>query len=282
MKILTEQPRFLFVVVWNSLKTLQQTYKTYVKKDKYERFAKSIKWKGAEISEIHFFCWIHNRIVSSVDFAWTLEQKGGTLCFVDMAHINGYVVAAGDKKKASQPSWNWVLINGTGETKALDVDKYAVMHRVQIHARDLRIIDPNLSYPSTILGRERAIVLNLEVRIVPFVVVISECYYILFYFVFVFVFVYVCGGMLQHTKAIITSDEVSLLFVSFFHSRLYFLGFGVSRVHVGPWAVTELGRSWIHGWIRTQPSETIVLSLQNFGNYIDRHVPKLWKENFLY
>ena len=151
-----------------------------------------------------------------------------------MAHINGYVVAAGDKKKASQPSWNWVLINGTGETKALDVDKYAVMHRVQIHARDLRIIDPNLSYPSTILGRERAIVLNLEVRIVPFVVVISECYYILFYFVFVFVFVYVCGGMLQHTKAIITSDEVSLLFVSFFHSRLYFLGFGVSRVHVGP------------------------------------------------
>lgn len=111
-----------------------------------------------------------------------------------MAHINGYVVAAGEKKKASQPSWNWVLINATGESKALDVDKYAVMHRVQIHARDLRIIDPNLSYPSTILGRERAIVLNLEVRIVPFVVVISECYYILFYFVFVFV--YVCGGML--------------------------------------------------------------------------------------
>ncbi|KAJ4887653.1 Magnesium transporter MRS2-2 [Raphanus sativus] len=93
-----------------------------------------------------------------------------------MAHINGYVVAAGEKKKASQPSsWNWVLINATGESEALDVDKYAVMHRVQIHARDLRIIDPNLSYPSTILVRERAIVLNLE-----------------------------------HIKAIITSDEVLL------------------------------------------------------------------------
>ncbi|XP_027166853.1 magnesium transporter MRS2-2-like [Coffea eugenioides] len=37
------------------------------------------------------------------------------------------------------------------------------MHRVQIHARDLRILDPLLSYPSTILGREKAIVLNLEI-----------------------------------------------------------------------------------------------------------------------
>ncbi|KAL0692032.1 hypothetical protein Bca4012_059212 [Brassica carinata] len=91
-----------------------------------------------------------------------------------MAHNNGYVVTAG-QKKASQPSWNWVLINETGGSKALDVDKYAVMDRVQIHARDLRILDPNLSSPSTILCRERAIVLNLE-----------------------------------HIKAIITSDEVLL------------------------------------------------------------------------
>ncbi|RXH70681.1 hypothetical protein DVH24_013427 [Malus domestica] len=47
----------------------------------------------------------------------------------------------------------------------LDVDKYAIMHRVHIHARDLRIVDPLLSYPSTILGRDMAIVLNLEVHI---------------------------------------------------------------------------------------------------------------------
>ncbi|XP_024197312.1 magnesium transporter MRS2-I isoform X1 [Rosa chinensis] len=36
------------------------------------------------------------------------------------------------------------------------------MQRVHIHARDLRIVDPLLSYPSAILGRDRAIVLNLE------------------------------------------------------------------------------------------------------------------------
>ncbi|CAH2043504.1 unnamed protein product [Thlaspi arvense] len=98
-----------------------------------------------------------------------------------MAQNNGYMVPVDPsavvtvKKKTPQSSRNWVSINATGVSSALDVDKYAIMHRVQIHARDLRILDPNLSYPSTILGRERAIVLNLE-----------------------------------HIKAIITSEEVLL------------------------------------------------------------------------
>ncbi|XP_022138806.1 magnesium transporter MRS2-2-like [Momordica charantia] len=78
-------------------------------------------------------------------------------------------------KKKKQSSRNWILLDCTGQGTVLDVDKYAIMHRVQIHARDLRILDPLLSYPSTILGRERAIVLNLE-----------------------------------HIKAIITSEEVLL------------------------------------------------------------------------
>ncbi|XWS13767.1 hypothetical protein CRYUN_Cryun36dG0066400 [Craigia yunnanensis] len=78
-------------------------------------------------------------------------------------------------KKKAQPSRSWVLLDSTGETTILDVDKYAIMHRVNVHARDLRILDPLLSYPSTILGRDRAIVLNLE-----------------------------------HIKAIITSEEVLL------------------------------------------------------------------------
>ncbi|CAH8303777.1 unnamed protein product [Eruca vesicaria subsp. sativa] len=87
-----------------------------------------------------------------------------------MAHNNNVNVVATKTKPQS-----WISIVATGESEALDVDKYAIMHRVQIHARDLRILDPNLSYPSTILGRERAIVLNLE-----------------------------------HIKAIITSEEVLL------------------------------------------------------------------------
>ncbi|QCE07580.1 hypothetical protein DEO72_LG9g2600 [Vigna unguiculata] len=65
-------------------------------------------------------------------------------------------------KKKTQSSRSWILIDATGHGSLLDVDKYAIMNRVQIHARDLRILDPLLSYPSTILGREKAIVLNLE------------------------------------------------------------------------------------------------------------------------
>ncbi|XP_010932874.1 magnesium transporter MRS2-I [Elaeis guineensis] len=65
-------------------------------------------------------------------------------------------------KKKTAVSRSWILLDSRGEGTILDADKYAIMHRVQIHARDLRILDPLLSYPSTILGRERAIVLNLE------------------------------------------------------------------------------------------------------------------------
>ncbi|MED6143737.1 Magnesium transporter MRS2-2 [Stylosanthes scabra] len=65
-------------------------------------------------------------------------------------------------KKKTQSSRSWILFDASGKGSLMDVDKYAIMHRVQIHARDLRILDPLLSYPSTILGREKAIVLNLE------------------------------------------------------------------------------------------------------------------------
>lgn len=70
-------------------------------------------------------------------------------------------LAAAKKRAASR---SWILFDAAGEERELDADKYAIMHRVDINARDLRILDPLLSYPSTILGRERAIVLNLEVR----------------------------------------------------------------------------------------------------------------------
>ncbi|KAJ9700539.1 hypothetical protein PVL29_006040 [Vitis rotundifolia] len=76
----------------------------------------------------------------------------------------GYVVPADPQAemKKKTASRNWVIMDCSGEKTVLDLDKYAIMHRVQIHARDLRILDPLLSYPSTILGRERAVVLNLE------------------------------------------------------------------------------------------------------------------------
>lgn len=79
-------------------------------------------------------------------------------------------------KKKTHTSRSWILFDATGQGSLLDVDKYAIMHRVQINARDLRILDPLLSYPSTILGREKAIVLNLEV---PHMIFFTFCFLIL-------------------------------------------------------------------------------------------------------
>ncbi|XP_028116854.1 magnesium transporter MRS2-I-like isoform X2 [Camellia sinensis] len=67
-----------------------------------------------------------------------------------------------EMKKKAGSCRSWILMDAEGKSTVLDVDKYAIMDRVQIHARDLRILDPLLSYPSTILTREKAIVLNLE------------------------------------------------------------------------------------------------------------------------
>lgn len=107
-------------------------------------------------------------------------------------------------KKTIVPT-NWVLLNQDGEGTLVDVDKYAIMRRVQIHARDLRILDPMLSYPSTILGREKVIVLNLEVYylklfvnyLTPFIFKLenSHLFRVLAY--------------VQHIKAIITAQEVT-------------------------------------------------------------------------
>jgi len=108
-------------------------------------------------------------------------------------------------KKKGQPSRSWILLDTAGRGTALNVDKYAIMHRVQIHARDLRILDPLLSYPSAILGRERAIVVNLEVSPFPFwslslsfLLEVPSIVGADFRFFF-----------LQHIKAIITAEEVS-------------------------------------------------------------------------
>lgn len=79
--------------------------------------------------------------------------------------IEGFIIPADEHvaiKKKTLVSSSWVLFNRDGDSKLLDLDKYSILRRMQIHARDLRILDPLLSYPSTILGRERAIVVNLE------------------------------------------------------------------------------------------------------------------------
>ncbi|KAA8547056.1 hypothetical protein F0562_003485 [Nyssa sinensis] len=56
----------------------------------------------------------------------------------------------------------WLVVSELGESHFEEVGKQSIMRTTGLPARDLRILDPMLSYPSTILGRERAIVINLE------------------------------------------------------------------------------------------------------------------------
>lgn len=56
----------------------------------------------------------------------------------------------------------WLVIDSAGQAVVMEAGKHSIMRRTGLPARDLRILDPLLSYPSTVLGRERAIVINLE------------------------------------------------------------------------------------------------------------------------
>ncbi|KAL1541412.1 Magnesium transporter MRS2-3 [Salvia divinorum] len=70
-------------------------------------------------------------------------------------------LVGGLRKKAAGVR-SWLLLDSTGQAQVVEVGKHAFMRRTGLPARDLRILDPLLSYPSTVLGRERAIVINLE------------------------------------------------------------------------------------------------------------------------
>lgn len=57
---------------------------------------------------------------------------------------------------------SWIKIDGNGSLKILELDKGTLMKHCSLPARDLRLLDPMFVYPSTILGREKAIVIRLE------------------------------------------------------------------------------------------------------------------------
>ncbi|KAJ4954188.1 hypothetical protein NE237_031020 [Protea cynaroides] len=65
-------------------------------------------------------------------------------------------------KKRKQGLRSWIHVDTSGNSQIIEVDKFTIMHRCDLPARDLRLLDPLFVYPSTILGREKAIVVNLE------------------------------------------------------------------------------------------------------------------------
>ncbi|XP_074312749.1 magnesium transporter MRS2-3-like [Silene latifolia] len=73
----------------------------------------------------------------------------------------GFVPGLGHRKKGMGVR-AWLVLDQTGQGQVVEAGKHSIMRRTGLPARDLRILDPLLSYPSTVLGREKAIVINLE------------------------------------------------------------------------------------------------------------------------
>jgi hypothetical protein len=59
---------------------------------------------------------------------------------------------------------SWLKVDSSGEIQFVLLDKYKVVHEYGVQLRDLRILDPNLAttYPSAILCREKALIINIE------------------------------------------------------------------------------------------------------------------------
>ncbi|KAI3945146.1 hypothetical protein MKW98_022010 [Papaver atlanticum] len=66
------------------------------------------------------------------------------------------------RKGAGAGLRSWLVVSNSGKSQVEEIGKHPIMRRTGLPARDLRILDPVLSHPSTILGRERSIVVNLE------------------------------------------------------------------------------------------------------------------------
>ncbi|KAI6701727.1 hypothetical protein NL676_016051 [Syzygium grande] len=68
----------------------------------------------------------------------------------------------GKKKAGGGRMWLWTRFDRAGGSELLECEKSAIVRRVSIPARDLRILGPVFSHSSNILAREKAMVVNLE------------------------------------------------------------------------------------------------------------------------
>ncbi|KAF7827974.1 Magnesium transporter MRS2-5 [Senna tora] len=78
-----------------------------------------------------------------------------------IGHVNRGSNITGLKKRG-HGSRSWIKICEDGNSKTVTLDKATIMRCCSLPSRDLRLLDPMFIYPSTILGREKAIVVNLE------------------------------------------------------------------------------------------------------------------------
>ncbi|KAK3028225.1 hypothetical protein RJ639_037559 [Escallonia herrerae] len=72
------------------------------------------------------------------------------------------MVAASKPKKKAGGARLWMRFDRSGQSELIECDKSMIIKRASIPARDLRILGPVFSHSSSILAREKAMVVNLE------------------------------------------------------------------------------------------------------------------------
>ncbi|CAK0788018.1 hypothetical protein CVIRNUC_011240 [Coccomyxa viridis] len=83
----------------------------------------------------------------------------------DMTTTPNPLMTPFDRKKAAAIGLRkWVRFASDGETTIMQADKHAITQQLGVQLRDLRLLDPQLhnSYPSALLCRDKALVVNLE------------------------------------------------------------------------------------------------------------------------
>ncbi|KAI4367168.1 hypothetical protein MLD38_022936 [Melastoma candidum] len=75
---------------------------------------------------------------------------------------NGRTTKSKSCKKVDGGIRTWFHLTDAGHARWMDVGRQAIKRWTGLSARDLRILDPILAYPLVILGRRRAVVVNLE------------------------------------------------------------------------------------------------------------------------
>ncbi|CAH2075753.1 unnamed protein product, partial [Thlaspi arvense] len=101
-------------------------------------------------------------------FKW--QTSDSAFCHKNLQNLKTYLIEllllsitfSRSLKKRGQGLRAWIRVDTSGNSQVLEVDKFTIMRRCDLPARDLRLLDPLFVYPSTILGREKAIVVNLE------------------------------------------------------------------------------------------------------------------------
>ncbi|XP_066326732.1 putative magnesium transporter MRS2-D isoform X2 [Miscanthus floridulus] len=56
----------------------------------------------------------------------------------------------------------WAAVSASGQWRAEAIGKHQLVRRTGLSARDLRALDPALSHPSSVMARDRAVVVNLD------------------------------------------------------------------------------------------------------------------------